>query len=473
MSFSKFILNEGFKEFITKYGDDGELSFFIDKFKFLKTRNKITGVEADIDYWIKKPLSEFKKMVNSFDDESVKSSNEIKKEATSNIVAENDDYFIYEIKSAEEAYALGRGTHWCVASGSKKDASEMWKYYTNGFGGPSVFYFAIKKKLGKIQLLKSRGADDDGKANLYPYWDKIAIQVKYNSVSYWDSGDHEHKDSSLMLGDGVVLPKFEMKRPEVLFPCSEIDGDGVYNITGDLILEERHFDGTGSLVVKIDSVDGNVVCGNLESIGNLKNFPTNIKGSLKVYGCENIESLISPIRKIGSNILINKCRSLRDISLDVYNVKDVYIGNCPSLRTLKHLPSVCNDVHVEKCEALETLSGIDNANSIVVEDCPSLRSLIGTKKIHGTIAAHRTNITTLSGIPSETLDSLSLIGNHNLKDVSDFPIDVDFVDIHDCPNIDWNTLPEDLDVKTKDKLKRFVGESLQPNHIKYLKMMRG
>ena len=110
ISYLRNVLEEGFKEFVTKFSNEDEnINSYVDKFKLLKTRNKIKGVEADIDYWIKKDFKDFKSFVDSFSDSDIKSRKETKSEAYKNVVAENDEYVIIKIDNADEMYAIGKG----------------------------------------------------------------------------------------------------------------------------------------------------------------------------------------------------------------------------------------------------------------------------------------------------------------------------------------------------------------------------
>ena len=211
MSFSRYlrdILEEGFKEFVTKFSSEDEnINGYVDKFKLLKTRNKIKGIEADIDYWIKKDFNSFRTFVDSFEDSQLKSRKETKKEAYKNVVAQNDEYVIIKINNADEMYALGKGTAWCVASGEKEDA----KQYFDNYSGSSNFYIATKKQLGEMEILKvAHGANVEGQAKIYPYWDKIAILVGKDNVAYFNTGDYEFNSDSGEISK-LNLPKYEFK----------------------------------------------------------------------------------------------------------------------------------------------------------------------------------------------------------------------------------------------------------------------
>ena len=77
LNYLRDVLEEGFKEFVTKFSNvDENINAYVDKFKLLKTRNKIKGIEADIEKKKKKDLNEFKSFVDSFDEAHIKSRKE-------------------------------------------------------------------------------------------------------------------------------------------------------------------------------------------------------------------------------------------------------------------------------------------------------------------------------------------------------------------------------------------------------------
>lgn len=370
INYLRNVLGEGFKEIAVKFNkevDDVTVKKYMDKYKLLKERNKIKGVEADIDSWSKKTWNDFKTFVDSFDETKIKSRNEVKKEAYKNVVAENDEYVIIKIHNAEDAYALGKGTVWCIASGEKPMAELHYDEYSKD----SDFYFAIKKNMGEISKIEvNRDAvvgdgDNEGKkySEIYPYSDKIAIQVKSDGdIDCWNTGDFKFSFDKLK-SFGINLPDYEFvyefKLPSGWIKTKEgytiendyvpIDksGDVVYrNLPKDTKLtvngDFRCVFRSGTIVSEVVwpvKVYGDVEI-NSSYIKNFENqFPKYVRGDI-VIDCESIEELGSMPKVVKSLRLIN-CYYLKSIDKTLTEVSERFdMNNCENLN-LDHLP-ICN-----------------------------------------------------------------------------------------------------------------------------------
>lgn len=72
----KDALKESFKDAAKKFSNDVNdetIKKYFDMFKQLKSRNLITGQEADISYWIKHGWASFKQFVDSNENKQSKS----------------------------------------------------------------------------------------------------------------------------------------------------------------------------------------------------------------------------------------------------------------------------------------------------------------------------------------------------------------------------------------------------------------
>ena len=371
MSYVKYlrnVLGEGFKEFITKFSNQDErINDYVDKFKLLKTRNKIKGVEADIDYWIKKDFDTFRTFVDSFDETKIKSRNEVKKEAYKNIVRANDEYVIIKVDTAEDAYALGKGTAWCIASGNKKDAEEMFDQYT----AHSDMYFAIKKNLGEVGMYEvvhgAFGGDHDGEAMIYPHWDKIAIQIEKDGITYYNTGDMKYKE----LPPEVDLPphnfKWTFKTPD---GWKEVEGG--YIVTGDYVpcvgsylIEFVPRDMVND--IKIKEVYGDFIC-ELKEDYDLDDiiWPEFVHGDVTISSKYITELNDKFPKKINGNINIT-CENLVEIKPFTRFVKNLTFYNCYNLKRIdRSLEEVLGEFELYNCENLSYFDYLPKCDEKVI-----------------------------------------------------------------------------------------------------------
>ena len=130
-------------------------------------------------------------------------------------------------------YALGKGTVWCVASGEKEQARQYYDSYSFG----SNFYIAIKKNLGEQRMLEvAHGANHDVQAMIYPYWDKIAIQVfDGGGVTYWNTGDFNHEEGSEELSE-VNLPEYKFKFGLKIPSDWKLNENGTYDVDDNVYI---------------------------------------------------------------------------------------------------------------------------------------------------------------------------------------------------------------------------------------------
>ena len=393
MSYVKYlrdVLGEGFKEFVIKFSDQDEnINAYVEKFKLLKTRNKIKGVEADIDYWIKKDFGSFKTYVDKFVESELKSRKEVKKEAYKNMVAENEEYVIIKINNADEMYALGKGTVWCVASGEKEQAKSYYEHYTKD----SNFYIAIKKNLGEISKLEvNREAvaideESDGKkySNVYPYWDKIAIQVEKKSVTYWNTGDFNYSDDSAELSK-INLPEYKFEHVFNVPRNWKLNEDGTYDVEGDVtITNDMVVD--GKFPFKFNSVSANFYCQYCTSLVSLEGAPESVGAKFDCYECKSLVSLKGAPKSVGGSFNCYDCTSLSSLEGAPKSVgANFYCQYCTSLVSLEGAPkSVGGSFNCYGCKSLVSLEGAPKSvgGSFNCYECISLVSLEGAPESVG------------------------------------------------------------------------------------------
>ena len=168
---AKIIVRSDYTTVLKKFMDQGsnrdEIEEYIALYKELKTRDKIkNNDEKNIDWWGKKTFLEFKEFVDKFRDVKTKTEErKLKKMEGAELVAENDDYWVYKITNHEAVRLYGSGTKWCIT----QENPRWWNKYRIR----NDFYFYIAKHKDKTDPLY-----------------KVAMTIDYKGkTSYWDATD--------------------------------------------------------------------------------------------------------------------------------------------------------------------------------------------------------------------------------------------------------------------------------------------
>ena len=100
------------KIFLKQNPHSQEINEYFELFKELKKRDKIKNKdEKNIDRWGKKTFQEFKSFVDQLTETRTKSQDKkLKKMEGAELVAQNDDYYIYRITTHDAVLAYGSGT---------------------------------------------------------------------------------------------------------------------------------------------------------------------------------------------------------------------------------------------------------------------------------------------------------------------------------------------------------------------------
>ena len=172
------------KKFVDKGADKEEAKKYLDFFKTLRDEHKLKADEKNIDTWGKKPFEEFQAFIDDKTSEK-KHIRQLKPMEGATLVAENDNWFVYNITDYEASKRYGEGTKWCITQ------EKWWNKYRRRVN----FYFLISKKL-----------DEANK------WFKIALQVpRKGKNTYWDSLDNSYDK----LPTKLSVPKFTITKKEI------------------------------------------------------------------------------------------------------------------------------------------------------------------------------------------------------------------------------------------------------------------
>ena len=175
LSFKSFI-DEDYKttalKFVASGIDKAQVDDYILKFKELSNKQKLAGDEKNIDFWAKKPFSNFKEFVDKKQVEVTKSS--VKKDSGKSIdittpEQRSDGWNIIIPLDKESSCYHGTGTDWCV---SKREHDYFNQYFYSG-GINLIFCLNDKKEKWAIAIPTSPNYMDD----LLKFFDKKDKQI--------------------------------------------------------------------------------------------------------------------------------------------------------------------------------------------------------------------------------------------------------------------------------------------------------
>lgn len=172
---SYIIVHSDFKNVLKKFVDQGilrnEVEEYFELFKKAKEQNKVKEEkEKNIDHWGKGPFQEFKDFVDKLKDTKTKSEEKrLKKMEGAELVAENDDYWVYKITNHDAVRTYGSGTKWCIT----QEQPRWWNKYRIR----NDFYFYIAKHKNKSDPLYKVAMTIDRKGKT-TYFNAPDAQIK-------------------------------------------------------------------------------------------------------------------------------------------------------------------------------------------------------------------------------------------------------------------------------------------------------
>lgn len=294
------------KKFVDQGEDVSDVKKYLKMFKELRDGQKIKEIEdKNIDNWGKKPFSDLIEFVDSLQNlpTEIRQLRQ-KKIKGAKLVAENKDWFVYEVSEYDASKHLTEGAGWCIKHESH------WLNYTEGKGDnrPSDFYFLISKTRSNDRTA--------GDPPLYvDKWKKIALQVFENGKKlYWDVPDKSHNELPPEVASTVpeFTPVFSgrIKIDNQLFRC-----DTLKEIPANS---------------KIDKLDSKT----LKSLKSLKEIPENIEIAI----LDLRDTAIEKIPKITCyKLYLNfpECK-VKELPEDI-KVSELYLDNSPDIKLPENL----------------------------------------------------------------------------------------------------------------------------------------
>jgi hypothetical protein len=376
------------ERFIRDGADKAEVKSLLDLHKKLKDMKRLKADEINIDVLAKgKSFDEFKSSMSRYSEKDTLTKTDKFSKLKNNIVAENNEWVVYEINTAEEAYLFHGLTKWCIVSGSETDAEKYFGYYA--FDKKSNFYFIVRKN----------PVGDE--------WDYIALQLQKRKETYWDKDDNSHRT----LPEELNVPDLNIsfKPPVRPLPKSwKLNSDGLYDVEGDVrIATFKHLIiNKGKLTIKFNKVTGDFDCSN----GNLK--LTSLEGCPKEVGesfyCgkNKLTSLEGAPKKVGGDF---KCdyNKLTTLEGGPEKVGGSFYCYDNQLTSLKGAPK---EVGKEFYCSSNKLTSLEGSPEKVVDDFSCSNNMLtslkgGPKEVGGDFWCSDNKLTTLEGAPAKVGDN--------------------------------------------------------------------
>jgi hypothetical protein len=307
-------------------------------------------------------------------------------ELKNKIVAENDEWNVYKIDTADEAFLFHDVAKWGIlGSGIKPVARTHFDGMVFDFNS-NYYVIARKNPIGDK-------------------WDYIALWLQPNRKRYLDKNDRSHKSLPAELNVPELTVKYEpAERPT---PKSwKLDSDGMYNVKGDVELAQfKHFVGPdGKLTVKFNKVTGDFYCSGL-NLTSLEGCPVKVGGD---FYCNHnkLTSLEHAPKTIGYCFYCNN-NNLTTLEGCPEKIPVHFVCKNNNLTTLEGGPKEVGENFVCDNNKLVSLKGgpKEVGGSFWCSD-NKLTSLIGApEKIGKDFYCHYNKLTSLEGAPKKVKEN--------------------------------------------------------------------
>lgn len=361
--------------FIRDGADKSEVKSLLDLHKKLKDMRRLKNNEINIDVLAKgKSFDEFKSLMSHYSEKDTATKTDKFNKLKNKIVAENNEWVVYKIDTAEEAYLFHGLAKWCIISGSKSDAEKYFDHYA--FKEGSNFYFILRKN------------------PIGDKWDYIALQLQKDDKIYWNKNDIPHGTLSKSLN----IPKLNVKYVPLIKPIPKswkLNSNGTYDVNDDVDLGKfkQFVDSNGKLTIKFNKVTGNFICGTVDDtleLSSLEGCPEKVGGDF-ICGFADLTSLEGCPKEVGGNF-------------------DCRFNNLTSLKGCPEKVGGGFDCHGNKLTSLEGAPKEVDGNF----DCHNskLTSLEGCpEKVGGYFDCGDNKLTSLEGAPKEVSGDFYCRGN--------------------------------------------------------------
>lgn len=124
-------------------GCESEINYLFNKYEKFRNANQLKFQDKDIQQIVKKGLNYFVDVMKEYPEEPVTKSYMMTK-----VVAKNDEWVVFKVDNALEAYRLAHGLgHWCIVADYDDLESEDNQYWFNAYtnNGKDNMYIARRR----------------------------------------------------------------------------------------------------------------------------------------------------------------------------------------------------------------------------------------------------------------------------------------------------------------------------------------
>lgn len=328
-----------------------KFEYYVDKFIEMKNRNKISGSEKDLYFWLKKPPEDFIDFIDAKLSEISKT--ELKKNiklAGAELVIEDNLWRIYKISSHDACRYYGRNTKWCIT----EESDFYWRrYLLQGYR----FYFAIRlnpqnDSFDKLAF-QCRGK------KIEKVWDSTDISYNIDDLPFLKLPDLSYElylsNKSKRVGKGLIETPHNILRINKLFVDDKVHIPNSisaipYNGFAKTKIKEVYFEDNSALKSIYDGTFFN--CSDLTIVDLPEGLKKLCRGAFHSCNSLKVVDLPNSLLSIGPYCFAD-CDSMKSITIpkSVKNIDEGAFKNCIELADvlIRNSNTVIADNAFENC----------------------------------------------------------------------------------------------------------------------------
>ena len=207
----------------------------VNKFKQLKNKNLITGIEKDIQFWKNKPFDQFVSFIeaNAAKLDATKGAKRAKIKASADEIVLDDtpDWLVIVPLSKQASQKLGTGTTWCTSTRSSNNYFDQYTMTTTliyiiSKTTDEKYAIRFENKTGKVVECRDKDNDDiESEFQEFTGFDAGALVHRCRANKKWQefTGSIERRKIEKILQTGDAEEAFNYARDVIKGRCPEVE----------------------------------------------------------------------------------------------------------------------------------------------------------------------------------------------------------------------------------------------------------
>jgi hypothetical protein len=234
------------------------------------------------------------------------------------LIAETDEYLLYEIYTYEASCYYGSGTKWCITGNNLNNPYGSGYSWEKNTKRGAKFMFLIKKN-GDIDDVYYKVViaykDYEGKRYVLAAFDALDVQINLNNIKYItksvdNNWDYTYFKSDMWFGDVPIdiMSTEDILNKILVVESYTIKSDGTVDVNGNVNMDNMNLN---KIPVKFGKVTGDFYCSN-NKLTSLKGAPQSVGGDFRC-NLNKLTSLVDSPQSVGGNFY---CRENKLTTLD-------------------------------------------------------------------------------------------------------------------------------------------------------------